>query len=39
VGITQVGANTLLTIGSESILLFGVADATTIDATDFLFAS
>ncbi|MBI4294534.1 MAG: heme peroxidase, partial [Betaproteobacteria bacterium] len=36
VSITDVGANTLVGIGADSILLLGVANATTIDATDFI---
>ena len=36
--ITDLGADTLLTFGAGTVLLAGVADATTITASDFLLA-
>ncbi len=39
VTITDVGANTLLSFGGGTITLVGVADATTVTASDFILAS
>jgi Ca2+-binding RTX toxin-like protein len=39
VSITDVGADTLVTFGAGSITLVGVADATTVTATDFILAT
>jgi hypothetical protein len=39
VTIADVGADTLLTFGAGSITLVGVADATTVTATDFILAT
>ncbi|MDX1722567.1 MAG: peroxidase family protein [Pseudomonas sp.] len=38
VTIADVGADTLVTIGADSIRLVGIADATTINQTDFILA-
>ncbi|MGH6625077.1 MAG: hypothetical protein ACRECD_00780, partial [Burkholderiaceae bacterium] len=38
VAITDLGADTLVTIGTDSFLLAGVADATTVTASDFMLA-
>ncbi|SFQ30831.1 calcium-binding protein, partial [Pseudomonas borbori] len=38
VAIADVGADTLVTIGADSIRLVGIADATTITQTDFILA-
>ncbi|WP_223511134.1 peroxidase family protein [Pseudomonas sp. GL-B-19] len=39
VNVADVGADTLVTIGNDTIRLVGVADATTVTATDFILAT